>query len=73
MDTFRHHIQRAVELAGSQRALAEKAQISQQLVSWLLSEAAPQVSAEVAVKIEKATAGKVKRQQLRPDLFGEAA
>lgn len=72
MDTSREHIQRAVNLAGSQRALAEKAEISQQLVSWLLNHA-DQVSAEVAVAIERATEGAVTRAQLRPDLFGDQA
>lgn len=70
--TFQSHIQRAVDLAGSQRALAEKAGLSQQAISWLLNEA-PQVTAEVAIKIERATDGKVSRIDLRPDLFGEAA
>lgn len=31
------------------------------------------VSAERAVEIEKKLGGKVKRQELRPDIFGEAA
>lgn len=31
------------------------------------------IPVERAIEIEKATAGKVTRQQLRPDLFGEAA
>ena len=71
--TFRDHIRRAVELAGSQRALAEKTGLSQQGISWLLNEA-PQISAEHAIAIESATSGEVTRAQLRPDLFsGQAA
>lgn len=31
------------------------------------------IPVERAIEIEKATAGKVTRQHLRPDLFGEAA
>lgn len=72
MSDFRPHIERAVKIAGSQRALAEKAGLSQQGISWLLNEA-PQISAEVAIKIERATDGEVTRQMLRPDMFGEAA
>lgn len=70
--TFRDHIRRAIELAGSQRALAEKTGLSQQGISWLLNDA-PQVSAEHAIAIEVATSGEVTRKDLRPDLFGEAA
>lgn len=72
MATFQDHIQRAVKIAGSQRALAEKAGLSQQMISWLLT-TAPNVTAEVAVKLERATDGAVTRADLRPDLFGEAA
>lgn len=72
MTTFREHIERAVELAGSQRALAKKVGLSQQGISWLLRDAS-NVSAEIAVKIEGATEGKVSRRHLRPDLFGEEA
>lgn len=72
MSIFRHHLERAVKLAGSQRALAQKAGLSQQGISWLLNDA-DQISAEVAIKVERATGGAVTRQMLRPDLFGEAA
>lgn len=70
--TFRDHIKRAIELAGSQRALAEKTGLSQQGISWLLNDA-PQISAEHAVAIENATSGEVSRAQLRPDLFATPA
>lgn len=66
--TFQDHIRRAVEIAGSQRALAEKIGLSQQGISYLLN-AAPQVSAEIAIAIERATEGEVRREQLRPDIF----
>lgn len=71
--SFQDHIQRAVDLSGSQAKLARKAGISQQQISWLLSGDARNVTAEVAVKIEKATNGAITRHHLRPDLFGEAA
>lgn len=66
---FREHIQKAVELVGSQKALADQIGLSQQGVSWLLNDAT-QVSAEIAIKIERATRGEVSKEQLRPDLFG---
>jgi DNA-binding transcriptional regulator YdaS (Cro superfamily) len=72
MTTFRDHIRQAIELAGSQRALAEKIGLSQQGISYLLNEA-PQVSAEIAIAIERATDGQIRREKLRPDIFGEAA
>ncbi len=70
--TFRDHIRRAIELAGSQRALAEKIGLSQQGISYLLNEA-PQVSAEIAIAIDKATEGQVSKRRLRPDIFEDAA
>jgi DNA-binding transcriptional regulator YdaS (Cro superfamily) len=72
MSTFRRHIERAIKLVGSQSALAEKIGLSQQGVSWLLNEA-PQVSAEIAIAIERATNGEVSKADLRPDIFGKAA
>lgn len=71
MTTFRDHIRHAIELAGSQRALAEKIGLSQQGISYLLNEA-PQVSAEIAIAIERATDGRVTKEILRPDLFGSS-
>lgn len=63
------HIQRAIEHFGSQAALAERIGLSQQGVSYLLK--AGQVSAEVAVAIDRATGGLVSREQLRPDIFDD--
>ena len=68
MEPFREHIRRAIVLAGSQSALAEQIGLSQQGVSYLLHEA-PQVSAEVALAIHRATGGKVRKEDLRPDIF----
>lgn len=65
-------IEEAIAFCGTQQALAEKCGLSQAGVSWLLN-GAERVSAETAIRIEKATGGKIKRQQLRPDIFGEAA
>jgi hypothetical protein len=65
---FREPVRRAIELAGSQRALAAQIGLSQQGISWLLNEA-PQVSAEIAIAIHRATGGKVSKEELRPDIF----
>ena len=71
MTAFRDHIRRAIEIAGSQRALADRIGLSQQGISYLLNEA-PQVSAEIAIAIERATENQVTREMLRPDLFGSS-
>ena len=65
-------LQKAVDVAGSQSKLAEALGISQQGVSYYLNQA-EQVSAELAIAIDKFTNGQIKRSELRPDLFGDAA
>lgn len=67
MFTFRPHIERAIALRGSQAKLASEIGRSQQYISWLLKEA-EQVSAEVAMEIQRVTEGGVTAAQLRPDL-----
>jgi DNA-binding transcriptional regulator YdaS (Cro superfamily) len=68
MSNFRNHVTRAVKILGSQRKLADAIGCSQQHVSYLLHEA-ERVSAEVALKIDRATDGRVSRHELRPDIF----
>lgn len=68
----REHVKRAIEIMGSQQALADAIGMSQQGVSYVLH-FAPRVTAEAAVAIEKATRGEVRREDLRPDIFGEVA
>lgn len=68
MTTFRPHIERAVQIHGSQAKLAKEMGCSQQYISWLLTDA-EQVSAEMSIMFEKATHGDVSRSDLRPDLF----
>lgn len=66
-----HHrplIKRAISLLGSQQKLAELTGLSQQGVSYLLNQA-PRVTAEVAVAIERATSGQIRKADLRPDIF----
>ena len=66
---YRPFIRRAVEIAGSQAKLAEGMGCSQQFISWLLHRA-ENISGEIAVACEIATAGAITRHDLRPDLFG---
>jgi DNA-binding transcriptional regulator YdaS (Cro superfamily) len=61
-------IARAIEIAGSQRRLAEKTGLAQQMISKLLN-GERGISAETAVAIEKATNGAIHRSRLRPDLW----
>ncbi|MFZ5674312.1 MAG: transcriptional regulator [Pseudomonadota bacterium] len=61
-------IARAIQTCGGQVPLALKAGVRQQTISKLLNRQHA-VSAEVAVKIERATEGKVTREDLRPDIF----
>lgn len=58
----------AIKVCGGQVPLAVKAGVRQQTISKLLNRQHA-VSAEVAIKIERATEGKVTRADLRPDLF----
>jgi DNA-binding transcriptional regulator YdaS (Cro superfamily) len=64
-------VQKAVELVGGQSALAKRmgGPVKQGHVwKWLRMDRIP---AERAIAIERATDGRVTRQELRPDLFGE--
>ena len=69
MSTFRHLIEEAVRLKGSQFKLAEAMGCSQQQISYLLQRAA-RISVEMAVKVDIATEGQVSKETLRPDIFG---
>lgn len=59
---------RAVEIAGGQSALARHLKVSQAAVWHWLNKPIP-VPAEHVAGIELATAGKVTRHDLRPDLW----
>lgn len=64
-------IKQACAIVGSQAELARRVGVRPQMITnWMDGK---RVTAERAVAIEKATGGKVTRQELRPDLFGEAA
>lgn len=69
MPKHRKALERALQIFKTQKALADAIGLSQQGVSYLLKRA-PTISAEVAVAIERATNGQVRREELRPDIFG---
>jgi DNA-binding transcriptional regulator YdaS (Cro superfamily) len=71
MVKHRKLMERAVELAGSQAKLAEGIGLSQQGVSFLINQAT-KVSAETAIAIERFTEGKIRRGDLRPDIWENA-
>lgn len=60
-------LERAVQIAGGQSALAEKIGKKQAHVAMWFKRG--KVPAEVCADIEGATDGVVKREQLRPDVF----
>lgn len=62
----------AVEVLGSQSALARAIGVSQQRVAYWLNQAKRGVPAEHVHAIEQATGGRVTAAQLRPDIFGKA-
>lgn len=65
------HIKKAVEIIGSQRALADQLGIRPvQVFKWYHGNSA--VPAIRCAAIEAATNGAVTRYDLRPDVFGEA-
>ena len=65
-------IDKAIEIFGTQTALAEAIGATQPFVSQWVRNERP-VSPKFARKIEEVTNGVVTRYQLRPDVFGDAA
>lgn len=61
------HLRRAIDHAGSQGKLAKAAGVTQTSIWKALQ--AERVSAELAIRIERATANVVTAHELRPDLF----
>jgi DNA-binding transcriptional regulator YdaS (Cro superfamily) len=69
MMTWKDHLKRAIDdHLGSQPKLAEAMGCSQSKISWLLVKAET-ISAEDALRVDRATAGKVSAADLRPDLW----
>jgi len=62
-----YHLGRAIEIFGSERALALRIGISQQNMNRIVRKG--QVSPQVAIGIHRETQGKVTGNQLRPDLW----
>lgn len=62
---------KAISLLGSQQALARASGVPQSTISRALYPPYC-ITPRVAVLIERATAGQVKRGELRPDIFAEA-
>ena len=61
------HILRAVEISGGQAKLAEACHVTQAAVSkWARGESV--ISAENALRVERATGGMVTAHDLRPDV-----
>lgn len=60
-------IEKAVELCGSQKKLAQKLGVTQQLISYAI-QGKRRLSVINAIKIEKVTNGEVKRKEIRPDI-----
>lgn len=67
MVDWKGQIQKAVALCGSQKRLADGMGCSQAKVNWLLK-TAKQISADDALAIQRATAGRVSATSMRPDL-----
>ncbi len=65
-------LERAIELAGSQSALARKIGRAQGHIHYWLKGAKDGVPPLAAIQIEKALGGQVSRKELRPDVFGAA-
>jgi DNA-binding transcriptional regulator YdaS (Cro superfamily) len=60
-------VEKAADMAGSQRRLAKAAGLSHAGIWQIINSG--EISVEAAIKIERATSGEVTREQLRPDLF----
>ncbi len=68
MPSLRKLIEAAVTIHGSQAKLATAMGCSQQQIAYLLK--ASSITAEMALKIDSATNGKVSKHKLRKDIFG---
>ncbi len=64
------YIKKAIETCGSQKKLAKLVGQDQSVISRLLHKKNRKpITAELAIKIEKATKGVVKKEQLAPQVF----
>lgn len=65
-------LERAIEIVGSQKELAEQIGTTQQNISDKVRRGA-RVPAEWCASIERATEGVIKKATLRPDIFSKEA
>lgn len=68
MPNLKSLIKKAVKQRGSQAKLADAMGCSQQQIAYLLK--ASSITAEMAMRVDAATAGTVSKHDLRPDIFG---
>lgn len=62
-------LSKAIEICGSQAALAARIGVKQQVISFWLTKSRLGVAAEYVIPIERATNGAVARHELRPDIY----
>lgn len=62
-------LERAVEICGSQKALAESISVTPVFVSQMIG-GVKRIPPRLCLPIEEATDGQVTRYDLRPDIFG---
>jgi len=65
-------LQKAIDAVEGQENLASAIGCSQSMISYWLHKAKKGVPSEYCLPIEQATSGKIRREQLRPDVFGVA-
>lgn len=65
-------LERAIELAGGQAALAARIKRQQGHIHYWLRRAKAGVPPSAAIDIENALHGEITRHDLRPDIFGPA-
>lgn len=68
MSTGIEALRRAINILGSQQRAAEIVGVKQPSISWMARHGA-KVPAEWCIPLEKATAARVTRHDLRPDLY----
>ncbi len=63
-------VSEAVQIAGTQKKLADQCGTSQQRIWHWMNSGTLMIPGELAFAIDKATRKKVRKEQLRPDIFG---
>jgi len=71
---MKRKLKKAIRIVGGKSQLAKLIGVHQTLPGkWLREWPEKGIRAEHAIAIEDATNGQVKREELRPDIFGEGA